>query len=309
MAKQDDRVKIRELPPEDGDKNITSADWLAIGKKATEITVKASVGEVIGSGISAGSGIQVDNVDNDSFTGVRITNTYSAPEVDLSDIQDDINTNKTDIANLQNNKVAAFAHVDPKPPSPPSKGDLWWDTNTAKMYVYTGDAWVVTTPGASGKNYDDDIKSLDERIRRLPTTGGDTGSGGGSGNIVARAIYLAHGFGSAHYWSPGVRVAESKVELNQGFSDIERIKFTQLPAVEHTAVQVKYTFQTPRATNLYTVHVEGEAAYAPTGGTHMNFFESVVFDKSETGFSVFQKRITTTGSDHPPVKQHVTVID
>jgi hypothetical protein len=192
MAKQDDRVKIRELPPEDGDKNITSADWLAIGKKATEITVKASVGEVIGSGIQAGDGIQVDNIDNDSFTGVKITNTYSAPEVDLSDIQDDINTNKTDIANLQNNKVAAFAHVDPKPPYPPSKGDLWWDTNTAKMYVYTGDAWVVTTPGASGKNYDDDIKSLDERIRRLPTTGGGTSDCGELVYVEQTVIFHAH---------------------------------------------------------------------------------------------------------------------
>ena len=83
MAKQDDRVKIRELSPEDGDKDISSADWLAIGKKNVETTVKASVGQVIKSAILPGKNIQIKQLTD----GVEVINTYESSEVDLSDIK------------------------------------------------------------------------------------------------------------------------------------------------------------------------------------------------------------------------------
>ena len=38
------------------------------------------------------------------------------------------------------------AHVSDTPPSTLTTGGLWWDTNTAKLYVYDGTSWVVTVP-------------------------------------------------------------------------------------------------------------------------------------------------------------------
>ena len=38
------------------------------------------------------------------------------------------------------------AHVAETPPSTLTTGGLWWDTNTARLYVYDGTSWVVTIP-------------------------------------------------------------------------------------------------------------------------------------------------------------------
>jgi len=44
-----------------------------------------------------------------------------------------------------------LAHVGEYPPTDDvGNGRLWWDTNTARMYVYDTNAWVVTTPGGTG---------------------------------------------------------------------------------------------------------------------------------------------------------------
>lgn len=77
----------------------------------------------------------------------------------------------TDITGLENRVTTlenkqhvgvAGVHVAEKPPITTTNGALWWDTNTASMYVFDSDAWVVTNPGGAGG------------------TGGGTGSGGGT---------------------------------------------------------------------------------------------------------------------------------
>ena len=43
---------------------------------------------------------------------------------------------------IQNMNITGGAHVSATPPSSVSKGMMWWDTNTATMYVYDGLTWV-----------------------------------------------------------------------------------------------------------------------------------------------------------------------
>lgn len=53
------------------------------------------------------------------------------------------------ISDLENSKPAAsLVHVDQTPLPAPVKGNLWWDTNTATLYVYEGAAWVQANIGA-----------------------------------------------------------------------------------------------------------------------------------------------------------------
>ncbi len=53
-----------------------------------------------------------------------------------------VNANFTELYN----QVAAGVVVDTVPPSTPGEGDLWWDPESGRMYVYYGTSWVDASP-------------------------------------------------------------------------------------------------------------------------------------------------------------------
>lgn len=61
----------------------------------------------------------------------------------MSNRLDDI---EQQLAALGAPSVVGAAHVGATPPSKITTGSLWFDTDTAKMYVYDGLTWVVTSP-------------------------------------------------------------------------------------------------------------------------------------------------------------------
>jgi len=50
---------------------------------------------------------------------------------------------------VEQSDTTALAHVSNTPPSVVKKGSLWFDTETAKLYVYDGLNWVQTNGGGS----------------------------------------------------------------------------------------------------------------------------------------------------------------
>jgi hypothetical protein len=138
MAQEDNRIKIRELP----DSDIAGSDFLAIAKSDIEKTVHASIREIIQAGLDLepGQGISIDTTD----TGFKITNTG---EFDSSELEQDIKNLQDQIDALTN---GANVYTQEQPPPNANQGDLWWDTNTAAMYVKYNGVWVQSNLTASG---------------------------------------------------------------------------------------------------------------------------------------------------------------
>ena len=63
---------------------------------------------------------------------------------DDSNLQDQIDTLKSELQQVKASSGASQVAVQATPPSTTTTGAMWWDTNTATMYVYEGAAWVTT---------------------------------------------------------------------------------------------------------------------------------------------------------------------
>ena len=140
MAVEDNRIKIRELPASD----VSGDDVLAVAKHNIEKTVQATIYDVVKAGmtIEAGAGITVTPTD----TGVRITGTA---EFDDSSIQSALSDLQAQIDALKNVETPSVK-AQPTPPTGAATGDLWWDTNTANMYIRYNGAWVQSNGGGGG---------------------------------------------------------------------------------------------------------------------------------------------------------------
>ena len=143
---EDNRIKIRQLPESD----VSGSDTIAIAKNNIEKTVQASLTDAVRAGltIEAGPGITVTQTQ----TGVKITGTAeyddTSTQAKLADLQSQLDALK----NVENSGASVKAQQ--KPPKSSSEGDLWWDTNTANMYIKYNGAWVQTNGGAGGASAD-----------------------------------------------------------------------------------------------------------------------------------------------------------
>jgi len=140
MAVEDNRIKIRELPASD----VSGDDVLAVAKHNIEKTVQATIYDVVKSGmtIEAGDGITVTPTE----TGVRITGTAEFDDTSIQNRLNDLQAQVTALSNVETPSVKA----QPSPPSGATTGDLWWDTNTANMYIRYNGAWVQSNGGSGG---------------------------------------------------------------------------------------------------------------------------------------------------------------
>lgn len=138
---EDNRIKIRELPAGD----VSGSDTIAVAKNNIEKTVQASLTDAVRAGltIEAGPGITVTQ----TATGIKISGTA---EFDDGDIQSDLSDLQAQINALKNADPGASVKAQPSPPTGSSNGDLWWDTNTASMYIRYNSAWVQTNGGGGG---------------------------------------------------------------------------------------------------------------------------------------------------------------
>ena len=138
---EDNRIKIRELPASD----VSGSDTIAVAKNNIEKTIQASLTDAVRAGltIEAGSGITVTQ----TATGVKISGTA---EFDDSDIQTKLTDLQAQINALKNADTGASVKAQPTPPTSSSNGDLWWDSNTASMYIKYNSAWVQTNGGGGG---------------------------------------------------------------------------------------------------------------------------------------------------------------
>ena len=137
MAKQDDRIKIRELP----DGELSSMDYLAVGNLNPEITIRATVGDVIASGLAAGDNITLNTASN-------IT-TINATGYDDSDLDARV-TALENAADNQDNAASVYVQESPPPNAP--IGSLWWDTNVASMYIHVNGVWVQTNTATASNS-------------------------------------------------------------------------------------------------------------------------------------------------------------
>ena len=140
MAQEDNRIKIRELP----DSDVNGSDLLAIAKSDIEKTVHASIREIIQAGLDLepGAGISIESTD----AGFKIINTG---EFDDSEMRQQIANLQAEIDQLKN-MGGANVFTQEKPPVVATQGDLWWDTNTAALYVKYNDVWIQSNLTASG---------------------------------------------------------------------------------------------------------------------------------------------------------------
>ena len=52
------------------------------------------------------------------------------------------------------NSVSAVVVTGATAPTSPGVGDLWWDTESGRMYVYYGSTWVDASPAGSPTELD-----------------------------------------------------------------------------------------------------------------------------------------------------------
>jgi len=61
-----------------------------------------------------------------------------------------VNANFTELYN----QVAASVVVGTSSPTAPGEGDLWWDPESGRMYVYYGTSWVDASPTSTTSEVD-----------------------------------------------------------------------------------------------------------------------------------------------------------
>lgn len=162
MTEETGRIKIRELDPVDAD-NLRTTDQLAVAVGNPDRTLRTSIKDVVDAGLSLqeGDNITVTKIDG----GYRIS--AATQGFDSSALEARIKRLEDQIATLtQGSKVTATQ----TPPAGAKTGDLWWDTNTARMYIYFNSVWVQSNPtgdspitieASGGAAYDD------QELRRM----------------------------------------------------------------------------------------------------------------------------------------------
>ena len=156
MTQETSRIKIRELEPVDSD-NIRSTDQLAIAVANPDRTLRANLSDVVNAGLSLQPGENITI----TKTGDTYTINAATQGFDASALEARIKALEDQIATLsQGSKVTATQ----TPPAGAKTGDLWWDTNTARMYIYFNSVWVQSNPtgdspititASGGAAYDD----------------------------------------------------------------------------------------------------------------------------------------------------------
>ena len=138
MTQETSRIKIRELEPVDSD-NIRSTDQLAIAVAGPDRTLRANLSDVVNAGLSLQPGQNITI----TKTGDTYTINAATQGFDSSALEARIKALEDQIATLsQGSKVTATQ----TPPAGAKTGDLWWDTNTARMYIYFNSVWVQCNP-------------------------------------------------------------------------------------------------------------------------------------------------------------------
>ena len=156
MTEETGRIKIRELDPVDAG-NLRTTDQLAVAVGGPDRTLRTSIKDVVDAGLSLqeGDNITVTKIDG----GYRIS--AATQGFDSTALETRIKRLEDQIATLaQGSKVTATQ----TPPAGAKTGDLWWDTNTARMYIYFNSVWVQSNPtgdspitieASGGAAYDD----------------------------------------------------------------------------------------------------------------------------------------------------------
>jgi len=140
---EDNRIKIRELPASE----LTHQDLLAVAKNNIEKTVHATIRDAVLAGLylEAGTGIKIDSVKDPD--GYKITGTAKYDDTDLIKRLDAM---QAEIDNLKKRTGPQVFVQQAAPTSEQCKtGDLWWDLNTARLYVRYNHAWVQTNGGST----------------------------------------------------------------------------------------------------------------------------------------------------------------
>lgn len=140
---EDNRIKIRELPASE----LTHQDLLAVAKNNIEKTVHATIRDAVLAGLylEAGTGIKIDSVKDPD--GYKITGTAKYDDTDLIKRLDAM---QVEIDNLKKRTGPQVFVQQAAPTSEQCKtGDLWWDLNTARLYVRYNHAWVQTNGGST----------------------------------------------------------------------------------------------------------------------------------------------------------------
>lgn len=136
MSQETNRIKIRELDPTT---DISSDDQLAIAVPNPDRTLRVSVSDVVQTGITLQAGSNI------SITKQGTTHTIAA----TSTAHDDSALASRVLAlenRLNNLSVGSSVTTSPAPPVDAVQGDMWWDTNTARLYVQYNNVWVQCNP-------------------------------------------------------------------------------------------------------------------------------------------------------------------
>ena len=88
----------------------------------------------------------------------------------------------------------AGCHVGETPLDGASDGSLWWDTNTAKLYIWVETSWVEASPGGGGGS---------DRNRRGGTTGVPTVCEPAVKSFTTYGPYTSHVFWMRATWQSG----------------------------------------------------------------------------------------------------------
>ena len=180
MTQETGRIKIRELDPVEAG-NLRTTDQLAVAVGNPDRTLRTSIKDVVDAGLSLqeGDNITVTKIDG----GYRIS--AATQSFDSSALVSRIKALEDQIATLtQGSKVTATQ----TPPAGAKTGDLWWDTNTARMYIYFNSVWVQSNPTgdspitisttANSEPYNDGelramVNSNTARLNSIQTSSGD----------------------------------------------------------------------------------------------------------------------------------------
>ena len=90
----------------------------------------------------------IDGASGEIYKPVSTTNTNTLIPVGGTDssVSNKLDEIEQRLAALGSPSVTGAAHESATPPAKFTSGSLWFDTDTAKMYVYDGLTWVVVTP-------------------------------------------------------------------------------------------------------------------------------------------------------------------
>ena len=136
MSQETNRIKIRELDPTTA---ISSDDQLAIAVTNPDRTLRVSVSDVVQTGITLQAGSNISITKQGTIHTIAATPTAH----DDSALADRVLALENKLNNLS---VGSSVTTSPAPPVDAVQGDMWWDTNTARLYVRYNNVWGQCNP-------------------------------------------------------------------------------------------------------------------------------------------------------------------